>query len=334
MAATPPSDLEGKPPIPPSSKRTSPAESIASAGEEATTNKSVKKKAKEAKIDAYVTKYIQDKEAADKRLKRLKKHRDIILEGAQQYAECYQVQLDLLNRSNQVKLFNLEEFGQPAFEQLIQDICARTSPFGAEAIFTRLFDAVLVKIAVLVDKVRSEVAKLSQLAVKLAQDATFQAPPVNDEDEIKEVRKLMRDEVSRAQLTEEIDNAKEHALEFYRAVIKSFKRLINGNRQEMQELTDSYPTSSEVVVESTQLTDHNNRIEFMKTKIETALSTETRMLIGECYSAEWEEVRHALGGALADQVVRDYDHMRSAFNAVVETAKKVSPTEFGKTKSA
>ncbi|KAK5723683.1 hypothetical protein LTR15_005382 [Elasticomyces elasticus] len=273
-----------------------------------------------------IDEYIFANKQATARLNHVKQHQMVIHIHALHYSDNYQILLDMLNRGREVKLFELKEFESrvPTFTETVDSIRAGTGPQDVAEIVTVLFDAVLIESAKATNVVRAAMTKVADLAEDLARKAAFQGPDVNDLEAVEK-------DVSAAgdQLDWELVEAKSDAIQFYGAVLKTWRSVMTSNRGDRDELDKVYPASSSVVQESERLSNHDGGYQYVQMKIKEALGRSAGMLDREAYRREWMEVRNLLGGLYARQVVAGFDGLERSFQACVESARTVFLEDFG-----
>ncbi|KAK5682721.1 hypothetical protein LTS10_005851 [Elasticomyces elasticus] len=272
-----------------------------------------------------IDEYVSANKQATARLNDVKQHQKAIQDHALRYSDNYQILLDMLNRCQQVALFELEEFESRVltFTETVDSIRAGTGPEDVEGILSFLFDAVLIECAKAINVVRAAMAKVADLADGLARKAAFQGPDVDDLEAVEKTISAAGEE-----LDMELVEAESNAIQFYSAVIMKWRSVITSNRADRDELDKNYPASSSVVQESEKLSDHEEGFQNVLMKIKEALSRSAGMLDKEAYRREWMDVKHILGGAYARKAVAGFDGIEISFQACVETAKMAFPEDF------
>ncbi|KAK5697743.1 hypothetical protein LTR17_023860 [Elasticomyces elasticus] len=233
--------------------------------------------------------------------------------------------MDSLNSTHEVKRHSVHDFGALEIEDFAMDYVAVTMETERRTMLVKLYEAVVVEIAIPLDPIRSDVAALSEQAKRLAQDAAASMPDIKDE---RAAEESLHDN-SLIETRAELEAVEDRVVDAYQVLLKEWTRVIAKTGVSIRELDERYDGtlrwgsmygSSELGLR--YLRDHIFVVpENIKSK--SPLQEERKY-----YQEAWEKVRLLEGAKIARMIVIDHEELKSGYVDAFITAVKLAPSTF------
>ncbi|KAK5690350.1 hypothetical protein LTR97_012218 [Elasticomyces elasticus] len=272
-----------------------------------------------------VAEYREEHAKASEMVATLEDHASALIRLAHDVAGRARMILDSLNATHEVKRFSVHDFGTLKAEDLIVEYVAATKETEKTIILVKLYEAMVVEIAVPLDYLRSRAATLSELARRLAQDAATTVPDVPDE---RAVEESLHDDVVRETYAE-LEIVKDRVVDAYRVLLKEWAEVIAEIEVSIQALDKAYDGKlrsgalyANVDLGLGYLRDHI-AVVLGNIKSKDPLRTDR-----EYYREAWEKARMTEGVQIARIVASDHSDLKVGYEAAFITAVKLAPSTF------